>query len=151
MKCHKKRVHSQSANSYVGLESLMYGFGVGNKVFKSLLVCFIVQIFVALSATLNGRIKSLSTLTKSMLAFEMSENNMSHFWADALKALMDSPQPLSLCQTLPCFRQGLSVSWGPRMGTELQPILHKHKMRREINLECHKPLKFIHTGKCNLR
>lgn len=79
MKCHKNRVYSQSANSYMGLESLMYGNEVGNKVFKSLFVCFIVQIFVALSATLNGRIKILSTLTKSMLAFEMSENNMSHF------------------------------------------------------------------------
>lgn len=79
MKCHKNRVYSQSANSYMGLESLMYGNEVENKVFKSLFVCFIVQIFVALSATLNGRIKILSTLTKSMLAFEMSENNMSHF------------------------------------------------------------------------
>lgn len=79
MKCYKNRVLSQIANSYMGLKSLIYGNEVGDKVFKSLFVCFVVQICVARSATLNGRNKILTTLTKSILAFEMSENNMSHF------------------------------------------------------------------------
>lgn len=79
MKCHKNVVHSQSASGYTGPESLMYESEVGNKARKCLFVCFIVQIFVALSAPLNGRIIILSTLTNSVLAFEMAGNNMRHF------------------------------------------------------------------------
>lgn len=71
-------------------------------------------------------------MTKSVLAYEMSESNTSHFSAESLKPFMGLPQHPSLCQNPAVSWTGAVSylrSWNRDWAAKLQPILDEQKMR----------------------